>query len=119
MENVSVDPLEGWTMGYRLNTIGEVADANLAISPYLSASENSTVTYYNPTTQTTSNRGIWTYDENLVGTFLAWGSRENNEHSFTMPTGRTKFRITMLQATLDDAYIKDDNGNYIWKGKNV
>lgn len=114
-----VDPLDGWTLGYRLNMIGEVSSDICCISPYLNAAAGSTVSYCNPQTSSSVNKGIWTYDENLSGSYLQWAVRDAGVNSFMMPQGRTKFRITMYVSAIDNSYIMDENGNYIWKGKNV
>ena len=113
-----VDPLDGWTIGYRLNTAGEVSSDICCISPYLNAAAGSTVLYCNPQTGSV-NKGIWTYNENLSGSYLQWAVRDARVNSFMMPQDRTKFRITMYVSAIDNSYIMDENGNYIWKGKNV
>ncbi len=118
MMQASEDYLKGWLLGMRLNTAGEVTASDCAISPYYEANEGSEVTDYNPS-PFSANRGIWTYDNDFNGSFLGWANRGAGEHSFTMPIGRTKFRITLPLEQLDDCWIKDPAGNYLFKGKNV
>lgn len=115
--NEDEDYLKDWIMSFRLTRTDMQPAENCAISPYYSVSAGDVITYYNPRQQIVF-KAIWVYDNDNNGTFLQWAERAEGTFSFTIPSNKTKFRITMEEDMLNYAYIKK-NGVYLFKGKFV
>lgn len=113
--------LDGWIFGKRLNSLGEIDDPNSVITAYYDAPAETYVTYYLPEGAGADiYRGIWAYgSEGQGGRFLGWASRGTGEFNFRMPAFYTKFRMSFNKDFVDDIYIKNKDGIYIFKGKNV
>ena len=100
---------------------------------------NTTLNAYDNTIPSDTHCVTPYYDINIGGVWTWWCGGENgktprmcivktdgkvsslsNQSSFNMTWSiGYKIRIVMIQADLDDCWIKDSAGNYLFKGKNV
>lgn len=113
------DPYEGWLFGYRLNKVTEVESSTTCITTYYQCESGSNVDVAGGIILNV-NMGIWTYDNDMQGSYYDWLPRTGDPIHMTIPSGRTLIRATLPIAGLDNAYIYDVTNNiYLFKGKNV
>lgn len=109
------DYLEGWLIGYRLNTVTIVASENNAVSPWFDVVGGHSIIYHNQGKN--GNKGFWVRDSQGVERYLEWTS---NDNTISLNDDVVAVRSTFYLPSIDDSYMLDQTTNtYLWKGKNV
>lgn len=116
MGGVEADPYEGILWNTRLNTDSTTASSpKFCVLPYLPIEVAGDYTLYFGAESDTSQ--ISTMVDSKFTHVGAW----RNRRTLTADPGLigNYWRISMIQAEIDNCWVKDPNGSYLFKGKNV
>ena len=117
MGGVGVDPYEGveWNKGLTpSNTL--VNSSKFCVTPFLPISISGTYTLYFGATSDTGQITCFSLvaeDGQVAGAY-----RNRTSIELALVTDGY-LRVSLIQANIDNCWVKDPNGQYLFKGKNV
>jgi len=117
MGGVEADPYEGVVWNKVLNPSNTLANnSKFCVTPFLPISRSGTYTLYFGATSDTSQITCFS----LVAEDGQVSGAYRNRTSIELPPATNSYlRVSLIQANIDNCWVKDPDGQYLFKGKNV